>query len=172
VGGVSPAEGDVARGESNQPAVGDGDAMGVCAEIAQHMLWSTKRPLGDVSNDLDAGRTRATFSISFASDPANISKARVLVQRDLADMQAHDASTSELQQAKALLIREIPLAESSESDIAEGLLDRSITGMPLDEPILAARRYLNISADEVRTAFAKWIRPNDFVEVVQGPPPQ
>jgi len=46
VGGVSPAEGDVARGESNQPAVGDGDAMGVCAEIAQHMLWSTKRPLG------------------------------------------------------------------------------------------------------------------------------
>lgn len=87
-------------------------------------------------------------------------------------MQAHDAGPSELQQAKALLIREIPLAESSESDIAEGLLDRSITGMPLDEPILAARRYLNISADEVRAAFAKWIRSNDFVQVVQGPPPQ
>jgi zinc protease len=126
----------------------------------------------DVSNDLDAGRTRATFSISFASDPANVSKARALVQRDLADMQAHDVSPSELQQAKALLIRQIPLAESSESEIAEGLLDRSITGVPLDEPILAARRYSNISADEVRAAFAKWIRPNDFVEVVQGPPPQ
>jgi zinc protease len=126
----------------------------------------------DVSNDLDAGRTRTTFSISFASDPANVSKARALVQRDLADMQAHDASTSELQQAKALLIRQIPLAESSESDIAEGLLDRSITGVPLDEPILAAKRYSIISADEVRAAFAKWIRPNDFVEVVQGPPPQ
>ena len=126
----------------------------------------------DISNDLDANRTRATFSISFASNPANVSKARALVQRDLADMQAHDAGPSELQQAKALLIREIPLAESSESDIAEGLLDRSITGMPLDEPILAARRYLNISADEVRAAFAKWIRSNDFVQVVQGPPPQ
>jgi len=126
----------------------------------------------DVSNDLDANRTRATFSVSYASDPANVSKARALVQRDLAEMQAHDASPAELQQAKALLIREIPLAESSQSDIAEGLLDRAMTGVPLDEPILAARRYSNISADEVRAAFAKWIRPNDFVQVVQGPPPQ
>jgi zinc protease len=126
----------------------------------------------DVSADLDASRTRATFSVSYASDPANVSRARALVQRDLADMQAHDVSPSELQQAKALLIRQIPLAESSESEIAEGLLDRSITGVPLDEPILAARRYSNTSADEVHAAFAKWIRPNDFVEVVQGPPPQ
>ena len=46
VSGVSPAKGDVALGESNQPAVGDGDAMGVSAEIAQHMFWSTERPLG------------------------------------------------------------------------------------------------------------------------------
>ena len=56
-------------------------------------------------------------------------------------MQAHDASRSELQQAKALLIREIPLAESSESDIAEDCWTFE-TGVPLDEPILAARRYL------------------------------
>ena len=46
VGGVAPAEGDVAVGESNQPAVGDGDAMGVGAEIAQHMFRSAERPFG------------------------------------------------------------------------------------------------------------------------------
>ena len=33
MGRVSPLEGDVARGESDQPAVGDGDAVGVSAEI-------------------------------------------------------------------------------------------------------------------------------------------
>ncbi len=33
MGGVSPLEGDVARGESDQPVVGDGDAVGVGAEI-------------------------------------------------------------------------------------------------------------------------------------------
>src|ERR1019366_10259536 len=38
MGGVSPLEGDVALGESDQPAVGDGDAMGVGAEITQHMF--------------------------------------------------------------------------------------------------------------------------------------
>ena len=46
VRGISPAEGDVALGESNQPAVGDGDAMSVGAEIAQHMLRSSEGPLG------------------------------------------------------------------------------------------------------------------------------
>src|SRR5271165_1340121 len=46
MGGVSPAEGDVALGESNQPAVGDGDAMSVGAEIAQHMFRPPEGFLG------------------------------------------------------------------------------------------------------------------------------
>ncbi len=46
VGGVAPAEGDVAVGKSNQPPVGNGDAMSVSAEIAQHMFWPAERPLG------------------------------------------------------------------------------------------------------------------------------
>ena len=126
----------------------------------------------NVSNHLDAGRTRTTFAVSYASDPGNVSKARALVQRDLADMQIRNVSPSELQQAKALLLRQIPLAESSESRVASGLLARAVIGLPLDEPVLAAQRYYHISADQVRAAFAKWIRPNDFVEVVQGPEPK
>ncbi len=46
VRGVAPAEGDVAIVESDQPGVRDGDAMGVCAEIAQHMFRSAKGRLG------------------------------------------------------------------------------------------------------------------------------
>src|ERR1035437_3924605 len=46
VGGVAPTEGDVARGESDQSAVGDSDAMSVGAEIAQHMFRSSEGPLG------------------------------------------------------------------------------------------------------------------------------
>ena len=44
--GVPPAKGDVALGESNQPVVGDGDAVGVSAEIAQRVLRSAEGPLG------------------------------------------------------------------------------------------------------------------------------
>src|SRR5260370_25480680 len=43
---VSPTESDVAMGETHQPAVGDGDAMSVSAEIAQHVFWTTEGPLG------------------------------------------------------------------------------------------------------------------------------
>jgi hypothetical protein len=36
----------VAVGKSNQPAVGNGDAMSVSAEIAQHVFWPAERALG------------------------------------------------------------------------------------------------------------------------------
>ena len=84
-------------------------------------------------------------------------------------MQTENVTPAELQQAKALLLRQIPLSESSEDAIASALLGRAQLDLPLDEPIRAARRYLNITADEVRAAFKKWIRPSDFVQVVRGP---
>jgi len=46
VSGVAPAKSYVALGESNQPAVGNGDAMSVGAEIAQHVFWPAERALG------------------------------------------------------------------------------------------------------------------------------
>jgi len=46
VRGIAPAEGDVAIAEIDQPGVGEGDAMGVCAEIAQYMFRSSEGPLG------------------------------------------------------------------------------------------------------------------------------
>ena len=42
VRGVSPAEGDLAIGQSDQPGVRDRDAMSVSAEIAQYMLRSSE----------------------------------------------------------------------------------------------------------------------------------
>jgi zinc protease len=77
-----------------------------------------------------------------------------------------------LEQAKALLLREIPLAESSVDTIAGGFLSRALLGLPLDEPIQAARRYVALTPQDVQAAFAKWIRPDDLVQVTQGPPPQ
>jgi zinc protease len=64
------------------------------------------------------------------------------------------------------------LAESSEDAIAGGLLARAQMDLPLDEPLRAANRYFTMTAAEVREAFEKWIRPQDFVQVVRGPAPQ
>jgi zinc protease len=126
----------------------------------------------NVDNALRATETRATYTVTYGSDPENVSKARVLIERDLAAMRTENVSAAELQQAKALLLRSIILSESSEDAVARGFVARAVIGLPLDEPIRAARRYYSLSAEEVRRAFEKWIRPDGFVQVVRGPAPK
>jgi zinc protease len=125
-----------------------------------------------VNVSLNASKTRAGYSVSYGCNPENVSKARALIQRDLDQMRTQDVSPAELQQAKALLLRQIPLSESSEDDVAGGFLGRAVIGLPLDEPIHAAKRYLELNADDVKAAFARHVRPADFVQVVRGPAPQ
>ena len=71
-----------------------------------------------------------------------------------------------------MLMREIPLSEASLNSIANGLLSRSINGLPLDEPVIAAKKYLQLNAEDIKNAFNKWVRPMDFVQVTEGPNPQ
>lgn len=125
-----------------------------------------------VSEELDASRTRTIFSVSYGADPINVSKARALTVQDLTAMRTTPPSAGEMQQAVAMLLREIPLGQASESSIADGLLARSVMGLPLDEPVRAAEKYKALSAEQVQSAFAKWIVPDDLVEVVEGPAPQ
>jgi zinc protease len=122
-----------------------------------------------VSSSFDVRKTRAFYRASFACDPPNVSRARAIVVRNLERMQESPVSAAELEQARALLLREIPLSESSAEEIASGLLARATDELPLDEPTLAARRYVTLSAEQVRQAFMRWIRPRALVEVTQGP---
>jgi zinc protease len=122
-----------------------------------------------VDLDLDASETRAVYSISYGAAPENTLKARALIQQDVDQMRTDEVSADELHQAKAFLLRQIPLNESSEEGIAKGLLARAEAGLPLDEPIRQVEKYLNVNASEIRAAFAKRIRPDDFVQVVRGP---
>jgi zinc protease len=123
----------------------------------------------NVDNALRATETRATYSVTYGCDPENVSKARLLVEKELAAMRTENVSPAELQQAKALLLRQITLSESSEDAVAGGLVARALIGLPLDEQARAAQRYYALSADDVRAAFQKWIRADGFVQVVRGP---
>ena len=125
-----------------------------------------------INDSIEAGETRTNYSIDFGCDPKNVSKARALIERELIDMGQTNVTPTELQQAKALILRQIPLAEASEDAVAGGFIGRSRVGLPLDEPYTAAEKYFNMPADEVRAAFAKWIKPADFIQVVRGPTPQ
>src|SRR5215467_3869974 len=45
VGGVSPAEGDLVTGQRDEAMVGDGDAMGVGAQVVEDILRATETRL-------------------------------------------------------------------------------------------------------------------------------
>jgi zinc protease len=126
----------------------------------------------NIDDSLEAGETRAIYSVDYGCDPQNVSKARAMVEQELMAMQKTNVTPAELQQAKALLLRQIPLAESSEDSLAGGIIARSRVGLPLDEPMRAAARYFAMTADDVRAAFAKYVSPANFVQVVRGPAPQ
>ena len=125
-----------------------------------------------IEDSLDAGETRAVYSVTYGCDPKNVSRARAMVERELADMQTNNVTPAELQQAKALLLRQIPLAEASEDAVATGLIGRARIGLPLDEPRHSAEIYFNMTAEEVRNAFAKYVNPANFVQVARGPAPR
>ena len=44
--GIAPPEGNIAMSKSDQSVVGDGDAVSVVSEIAQHVFWSAEGRLG------------------------------------------------------------------------------------------------------------------------------
>jgi zinc protease len=125
-----------------------------------------------VSSSFTIGKTRSNYSVEYGCDPQNVSKAKDIVVKDLKQMQTTLVTPHELEQAQAMLMREIPLSESGLSSIAEGLLSRAVSGLPLDEPTIAAKKYLLLTAGDIKNAFIKWVRPEDFVQITEGPNPQ
>jgi zinc protease len=125
-----------------------------------------------VGGRLDAGTTRSVLSVSYGCDPGNVGKARAVIERDLRAMQQEEVSSEELRLAKILMLRRIPLSRASVSGIAGQYLALIREKLPLDEPQRAAHKIIGIPAEEVKAAFAKKIRPEEMVQVIQGPVPE
>jgi zinc protease len=125
-----------------------------------------------VDSAFDVGQTRGVYQIEYACDPENVFKARTVILNDLSQIQTQPVSEHELYQAKLMLLRDIPLVESSFDYIAQVWLKYSTLDMPLDEPVHAGKIYAQLTTNDVENAFAKWIRPNDLAQVTQGPAPQ
>ncbi len=121
---------------------------------------------------LHAGKTRSLFGVFYGCDPKNVTKARTMVERNLKRMRGRPVSSRELSQAKTILLRQMLLGRTSAGSIAGEYLDLVSNGLPLDEPVRAARRYRATTAEEVKKAFSRWIRPAGFVQVTRGPAPR
>ncbi|HEU4620154.1 MAG TPA: pitrilysin family protein [Gammaproteobacteria bacterium] len=122
-----------------------------------------------VGSDLQAGPNRSVYLVQYASDPENVDRAAGIIRREIEAMQSEPVAEGELRRVKAMLLRQIPLGEASVEAIARAFIGRTMQDLPLDEPLNAARRYIDLSPDDVEAAFKKWLRPGDLVRVSQGP---
>jgi zinc protease len=125
-----------------------------------------------VSVGLSADQTRAVYAVEYGCNPDHVAKARSIVERNLREMLHQPVGPGELRQAKAMLLKKITLAESSLGSIGLGLISRSTLDLPLDEPTLAAKHFAALTPEQVKAAFAKWVRPGYLVQVTQGPAPR
>jgi len=125
-----------------------------------------------VSSSFNIGKHRSSYIVNYGCNPPNVAKAKDIVVKDLKQMQKEEVSPKELRMAKSVLLRKITLSESSIDDIAGGLLQRSLKGLPLNQPVIAAKHYVKITSGQVKAAFAKWLYPNNLVQVTLGPNPK
>jgi zinc protease len=135
-------------------------------------LRKTSGLVYSVNSDLESGRTRSAWLVDYACDPDKVGRAAQIAAQDLRKMQDTPVGADELQRAKAILLRQMPLAESSVNEIARAFAERRDLNLPLDEPTIAARRYIALTPADVQTAFRKWMRPGDLVRASEGPPPR
>jgi len=124
-----------------------------------------------VRSMLHFGRARSVFLVRYGSDPDKVGSVDLLIHKNLLAMQNAPIEADELTNARQYEIRSIPVGVSSIDRIAASLLRWSYRGEPLDQPMVAARSFLELSAAQVQAAFKKYLRPQALVHVVQGPAP-
>jgi zinc protease len=122
-----------------------------------------------VSSHLNVGITRSRFSIQFACAPSNLPRIETIINQDVARMQQVPVGDFELSLTKASIVRRQLVSEASVGEIGGELLGYASSNLPLDQANTDAHRLLETNADAVRSAFATYIKPRNFVRVIEGP---
>jgi len=166
---------DVTRDDRMRYALNLGNEVlggGFYASRLYHDLRDTRGLVYTVDTGFELGKHRSTYTVSYGADPDKVAAASAIVVHDLQRMQHEPISGTDLTRAKGILLRQIPLGESSFAAIGNQLLQLSIEGKPLDAMTIAGRHYLKLTAKDVQQAYAGHIRPNAFVTAVKGPAPK
>jgi zinc protease len=116
-------------------------------------------------------RSRSIFFVQYGSDPEKVAAVDGLVRKNLSDMQNTPIQDAELNNARQYEIRSIPVGVASIDSISRSLLAWAWHDEPLNQPMVAAKYYLQMTPAEVQAAFKKYLKPQNLTQVVQGPPP-
>lgn len=122
-----------------------------------------------VGSSFTGAHNRTAFNVEFGASPQNAPLAEKLILTDLRAMQQKPLTKDQLLRAKAIILGELPLRGESFEGVASTLLAYATTGRPLDTDVRYARAEFAASGENVRAAFAKWVRPDGFARVLLVP---
>ena len=123
----------------------------------------------DADSSLNIGSSTSTFSIDFASDPKNVSRAQAAAVAEVRNLQDHAVPDIELQRAKALLLAERVLPLDSYEGIAGDILDSAKNGLTVADEDRFWQRLLRVTPAQVQQAVKKWINVDRFSRVILAP---
>lgn len=118
---------------------------------------------------LDIGENTSTFSIDFASDPKNVSRAQAAAIAEIRRLQDKTVPDIELQRAKALLLAERILPLDSYGGIASDILNGAKNGLTVADQDAYWGKLLRVTPQQVQAAVRKWIHLNHFSRVIVAP---
>ena len=122
-----------------------------------------------IDSRLSPRRSRYEFAIEFACLPSNQARIATLVDAEIERMKTQPVGDFELALAKASIVRQTEIANASVGAIGGSLLDDATNGYPFDQSHIDVEHFLSTDPHAIVDAFATYIKPQNFVRVVQGP---
>jgi len=136
-------------------------------------LWQELRQkrglVYSVDSQLDSDSDRGDFRVELNASPDRVVEAVELVRSELERLQKEPVSETELQEAKARLVGNALLDESSSNGQAKQVLDIGANDLPLDYYRTLNERFSQITAADVQRVARAYLRPTRLVEVYAGP---
>lgn len=122
-----------------------------------------------VDSSMSIGRSESTFTINFASDPKNVTRAQAAAVADLRQLTRTPLPAVDVQRAKALLLAQRVLPLDSYGGVASDILDNAQYGLTNRDADAFWTQLLATTPTQIRDAMRRWIRPDHFVRVVVAP---
>jgi zinc protease len=154
------------------PALTLADTM-LTGEGAASILYADLRTrhgyVYSVDSILDIGHQRSTYSFDFAADPSNAAPALAALMADLRSLQTARVAVDDLSRAKAAILARSALRLDTYSGLTAVLLDEAASATTLQHRGRQNKndwdRVLAVTPEQLRAAFAKWVRVSDFARI-------
>jgi zinc protease len=123
-----------------------------------------------ISSSLQSSRERGVFEIDFSAGPRNVAPALALARAEVRRLTREPVAAGELARAKRKLIAGTLVGEESTQTIVSRLENIAQNHLPNDYYATLSSRYDRIGPRRILAVARRYLRPDAFATVYEGPP--